>query len=78
MISVIKKDGTLEPYDEQKIINAVNKSALRENFTFTKNDYALICNSVLMEIEEEDFDNDAFYTFGGLITILAEKLKAHQ
>ena len=26
---VIKKDGTLEPYDEQKIINAVYKSAQR-------------------------------------------------
>lgn len=56
--NIIKKDGTLEPYDEQKIINAVNKSALRDNFNFAESDYQLICNSVLDAIEEEDFESD--------------------
>ena len=57
-MKIIKKDGTLEDYNEQKIINAVNKSARRDNYTFTENDYQLICNTVLDEIEEENFDND--------------------
>lgn len=57
-LQIIKKDGTLEQYDEQKIINAVNKSARRDNFNFTEKDYQFICNTVLDEIEEEDFEND--------------------
>ena len=57
-MQIIKKDGTLEQYDEQKIINAVNKSARRDNFNFTEKDYQFICNTVLDEIEEEDFEND--------------------
>ncbi len=57
-MQIIKKDGTLEQYDEQKIINAINKSARRDNFNFTEKDYQFICNTVLDEIEEEDFEND--------------------
>lgn len=55
-MKIIKKDGTLEDYDEQKIINAVNKAARRDNYNFTSDDYRLICNNVLDEIEEEDFE----------------------
>lgn len=57
-LKVIKKDGTLERFCEQKIINAVNKSANRAIYTFTPDDYSIICNSVLEEIESEDFDNE--------------------
>ena len=57
-MKVIKKDGTLQDYDEQKIINAVNKSASRVLYNFTNEDYGIICNSVLEEIESEDFKED--------------------
>lgn len=57
-MKVIKKDGTLEEYNEQKIINAINKSAQRENFTFSQDEYGMICNRVINEIDEEDFEND--------------------
>lgn len=57
-MKVIKKDGTLEEYSEQKIINAINKSAQRENYAFAQNEYSIICNRVLNEIDEEDFEND--------------------
>lgn len=57
-INVIKKDGTLQEYDEQKIINAVNKSASRALFNFTKKDYDLICNRIFEEIEAEGFEDD--------------------
>ncbi len=55
---VIKKDGTLEEFNEQKIIDACNKSARRDNFNLTDNDFQLICNIVFSEIDEENFEND--------------------
>lgn len=57
-MQVIKKDGTLENYDEQKIINAVSKSASRALETLTVSDYSNICNRVYQHIEEEDFEED--------------------
>lgn len=52
---IIKKDKTLEKYDEQKIIDAVDKSAQRALFKFTAEDYSSICNRVEEIIEEEDY-----------------------
>lgn len=57
-MKVIKKDGTLQEYSEQKIIDAVNKSASRALYTFTPNDYSIICNRVYEEIDVEDFENE--------------------
>ena len=57
-MKVIKKDGTLEEYNEQKIINAINKSASRVPCTLSEKDYIIICNDVFEEIESENFDND--------------------
>ena len=34
MIRIIKKDGTLEDFDEQKIVNACDKAARRAMFEF--------------------------------------------
>lgn len=55
LIKVIKKDGTIEDYDEQKIINAVSKSAYRALIKLTEEDYSIICNRVLEEIDENDY-----------------------
>lgn len=55
---VIKKDNTEQEYDEQKIIDAVNKAASRALYNFTSEDYSLICNRVYGEIEAENFEND--------------------
>lgn len=54
-MKVIKKDGTLEDYNEQKIINACNKAAIRSLVHLTEEDYANICNRVLNVIDEEDY-----------------------
>ena len=35
-LQIIKKDGTLEQYDEQKIINACNKAAKRAMVALTE------------------------------------------
>ena len=39
-MKVLKKDNTLQEYDEQKIIDAINKSANRALFSFTSDDYS--------------------------------------
>lgn len=54
-MKVIKKDGVIVPYNEQKIIDACNKSARRALVTFTDKDYSAICNRVIDIIGEEDF-----------------------
>ena len=45
-VCVIKKDGTKEPFDAQKIINAVKKSATRALVEFTEEDLKSICDFV--------------------------------
>ncbi len=46
MIRIIKKDGTLEDYNVQKVVAAVTKSANRALVTFTDEDYKKICTFV--------------------------------
>ena len=43
MIQVIKKDGTKEPYDVNKIVNAIKKSADRVMVDFTSDEIGQIC-----------------------------------
>jgi len=57
-MQVIKKDGTLAEYDEQKIINTCSKSASRAMYNLTEEDYTTICSHVWELIEEEDFEDD--------------------
>lgn len=49
---VIKKDGTLEEFNSEKIIKAVTKSATRVMYTLTDQDKENITNFVLKRIEE--------------------------
>ena len=46
MIRVIKKDNTLEDFDVQKVVNAVNKSAARVMYNFTPDELNFICKYV--------------------------------
>ncbi|MGN1097553.1 MAG: ATP cone domain-containing protein, partial [Clostridia bacterium] len=43
MIKIIKKDGTKEDYNVQKVVTAVNKSAFRALVKFTDEDINKIC-----------------------------------
>ena len=43
MIYVIKKDGTREEFDPQKIVKAVNKSAARILYKFSDEEKEFIC-----------------------------------
>ena len=53
---IIKKDGTLEPYNEQKIINACKKAAARALDSLTDDDYKRICDNVMFYIKSEHPD----------------------
>ena len=75
-MEVIKKDGTSQDYDEQKIINAVNKSAERDNFIFTNADYQLICDTVFNAIEAENFEENAI-PIGFIHNIVEKTLLEH-
>lgn len=52
-MKVIKKDGTLEDFDYQKIINACSKSANRALENLSDKDYEKICSAVMDYIMEE-------------------------
>ena len=45
-ICVVKKDGTREPFDDSKIVNAVKKSATRALVQLTDEDLKEICDFV--------------------------------
>ena len=59
MIQVIKKDGTKEPYDKEKIINAVKKSATRVMVEFTEDEINNICwlvENAVLNLDKDEID----------------------
>lgn len=56
MIQIIKKDGTLEDFNIQKVVNAINKSAYRALVKFTDEEIKEICNYVEQRVKEMNSD----------------------
>ena len=52
MVKVIKKDGTREEFNVQKVVVAVNKSAYRALVAFTEEELAFICRFVEEKVEQ--------------------------
>ncbi len=52
MIKVVKKDGTKEEFNVQKVVVAVNKSAFRALVKFTEKDLEFICSFVEGQVKE--------------------------
>ena len=52
-MKVIKKDGTFEDFNSDKIVNAVKKSAARVMITLTEDDFNLICSMVTHRIPKD-------------------------
>ncbi len=52
MIKVIKKDGTKEDFNVQKVVVAVNKSAYRALTKFTDEDIQFICDFVTQQAQD--------------------------
>ena len=53
MIRVIKKDGTKEEFNVQKVVVAVNKSAYRALIKFTDEELQFICQFVERKSRKE-------------------------
>ena len=51
-VKVVKKDGTREEFNVQKVIVAVNKSAYRALIKFSQKDIDFICHFVEEKVEE--------------------------
>lgn len=52
MVKVVKKDGTLEEFNVQKVVDAVNKSACRVLINFTEEEEKFICQFVEEKVSE--------------------------
>lgn len=72
-MKVIKKDGTLEDYNEQKIINACNKAAKRAMVDLSDKDYEIICNEVWNKLVENDLEDTEIYEMHNIVESVLEE-----
>lgn len=70
---IIKKDGTLEDYNEQKIIDACNKAAKRAMVSLKDEDYQTICNAVWDKLVENDLEDTEIYEMHNIVESVLEE-----
>ena len=70
---IIKKDGTLEDYNEQKIIDACNKAAKRAMISLKDEDYQTICNAVWDKLVENDLEDTEIYEMHNIVESVLEE-----
>lgn len=70
---VIKKDGTLEAYDEQKIIDAVHKASQRVMVELQDEDYKNICKMVWEVLVENDLEDTPIYEMHNIVESVLEE-----
>ena len=73
-MKIKKKDGTIEEYNEQKIINAVNKAAERAMIQLSEDDYQKICNGVWEEIVQLNLEECEIYQMHNIVETVLEEL----
>ena len=61
-MNVVKKDLTVEPFNDQKIVDTVNKSASRVMVELTNDDYKRIIDLVWDELIADDIDENTTCT----------------
>ena len=74
-ISVIKKDGSKEAFNVQKVINAVGKSAYRALTKFTRDEEEKICQYVIDKVDEMDTDNIPIPVMHNIVESALEQVK---
>lgn len=67
MIRIIKKDGTKEEFNIQKVVVAVNKSANRALIKFTEDDIDFICTFVSERVEAMHKDEVAIWEMHNIV-----------
>lgn len=72
-MQIIKKDGTTEQYNEQKIIDACNKAARRAMVNLSDDDYQIICNAVWEKLVENDLEETEIYEMHNIVEAVLEE-----
>ena len=72
-MQIIKKDGTTEQYNEQKIIDACNKAARRAMVNLSDEDYQVICNAVWEKLVENDLEETEIYEMHNIVEAVLEE-----
>ncbi len=74
-IYVIKKDGSKEIFNVQKVINAISKSAYRALTKFTNEENEKICKYVIKRVEEMDLDEVPIPVMHNIVESALEEVK---
>ena len=74
-IKVIKKDGSLELFNVQKVIDAVGKSAYRALTKFTEEEKEHICKYVIEKVDELDTDKVPIPIMHNIVESALEEVK---
>lgn len=70
---IIKKDGTYEEFNGQKIVNAVTKSAARVMVTITDEQFKNIVGSVIEKIHEKGLEDVPIYEMHNIVESVLDK-----
>ena len=74
-VCVVKKDGTLEHFNVQKVISAVGKSAYRALTDFTEDEKEFICKLVIEHIDRLDSDRVPISMMHNIVESALEQVK---
>lgn len=75
MLKIVKKDGTLEDYNLQKVVNAVKKSAYRALVDFTQEELDKICNIVDTLVKSQPTDQVPIAAMHNIVESALEQTK---
>ena len=76
MIKVVKKDGTLEDFNVQKVVDAVNQSANRVLIKFTPEEEKFICQFVEERVNELGMEQIQIYEMHNIVEGALERVNA--
>ena len=74
-VKMIKKDGTRESFNVQKVIDAVGKSAYRALTKFTEKEKDFICEKVVERVDELDVDEIPIPIMHNIVESALEEVK---
>lgn len=75
MLQIIKKDGTLENFNEAKILTAIKKSANRVMYNFSEEEFNEICTVVNEKINEQNLTKIPIQTMHNIVESALEIIK---
>ena len=74
-VRMIKKDGTHEEFNVQKVVDAVGKSAYRALTKFSEQEKAFICQKVVDRVNELDVDEIPIPIMHNIVESALEEVK---